>query len=101
MSDGAPIFSLIRDQLADIQTDLPAQASQPILDEERSFAYTELIALNWQGPGEPQLIQMGRYAEELKSQLLLVTGTDIVNIYGQNQEQIFGNTVSGWILYSM
>ncbi|MDN3653228.1 efflux RND transporter permease subunit [Thalassotalea ponticola] len=88
VSDGAPIFSLIRDQLADIQTDLPAQASQPILDEERSFAYTELIALNWQGPGEPQLIQMGRYAEELKSQLLLVTDTDIVNIYGQNQEQI-------------
>ncbi|QBY05401.1 efflux RND transporter permease subunit [Thalassotalea sp. HSM 43] len=88
VTNGEPIFSRVRDQLGDIQGELPAEASQPILDEERSFAYTQLIALNWVASEQPDLLLLGRYAQELKSELLLVANTDIVLIHGQNQEQI-------------
>ncbi|WP_371186134.1 efflux RND transporter permease subunit [Thalassotalea maritima] len=88
VAKGEPIFSLIRDQLADVENQLPAEASKPTLDEERTFAYTQLVALNWLASDQPDMLLLGRYAEELKSMLLLVRNTDIVQIHGKNQEQI-------------
>lgn len=88
VTDSDPVFSRIRDVLNDIRMELPAGSFEPILDDERTFAFTQLVALNWVGVGEPDLLIMSRYAKELKSQLLLVPETDIVEIYGDNPEEI-------------
>ncbi|TKB44557.1 efflux RND transporter permease subunit [Thalassotalea mangrovi] len=91
ITDSKPVFSRIRDLLADVSPQLPAESSPPRFDEERSFAYTRLIALNWQDDNrdaQPDLLIMGRYAKELQSQLRLVAGTDIVDIHGINDEEI-------------
>ncbi|WP_394172489.1 efflux RND transporter permease subunit [Thalassotalea litorea] len=91
VTDSTQVFSRIRDLLADIEPQLPAESLPPRFDEERSFAYTRLLALNWQVDdhhGEPDLITLGRYAKELQSQLRLVSGTDIVDIHGINDEEI-------------
>ena len=88
VKDSDPVFSRIRDLIADVSDQLPKEALAPYLEDERSFAFTQLVALNWQADTEPDLVILGRYAKELKSQLRLVHNTDIVEIYGQNPEEI-------------
>ncbi|WP_371379524.1 efflux RND transporter permease subunit [Thalassotalea aquiviva] len=88
VNDSEQVFSRIRDLLNDVSVDLPPGTSTPTLDDERSFAYTQLIALNWQGSSPPNMITLARYAKELQAQLRLVPNTDIVEIYGQNNEEV-------------
>lgn len=82
------VFSRIRDLLNDVTSELPDNAFTPFLEDERSFAFTQLVALNWLTDEQPDLLILGRYANELKSQLRLVANTDIVEIFGQNNEEI-------------
>ncbi|WP_068546900.1 efflux RND transporter permease subunit [Thalassotalea crassostreae] len=88
VSDSDPVFSRIRDLLNDVDHELPQSAMSPILEDERSFAYTQLVAVKWADDSPVNQIILGRYATELKSQLRLVSNTDIVEIHGQNDEEI-------------
>ena len=88
VNDPAPIWSRVRDLINDVTPQLPANISTPILEDDRSYAYTQLIALNWQGNSPSDITSLGRYANDLQSQLRTVTGTDIVNIYGQGTEEV-------------
>ncbi len=88
VTNSAAVFSRIRDLLSDVNSELPPQSLKPYLEDERSYAFTQLIALNWHGSGDPDLITLGRYASELKSHLRHVPDTDIVTIHGKNPEEI-------------
>ncbi|MEW6998023.1 efflux RND transporter permease subunit [Colwelliaceae bacterium BS250] len=88
VKDSDPVFSRIRDILSDAAPDLPSNALPPILEDDRTFAFTQLVSLNWVAEGESDLLILGRYATELKSQLRLVNNTDFVAIYGANDEEI-------------
>ena len=83
-----PIWSRIRDLIGEVAPELPAGALQSTLEDDRGYAYTQLIALNWQGTGEPNIASLGRYANELQNRLRLITGTDLVSIFGQGEEEI-------------
>jgi len=83
-----PIWSRVRDLISDITPQLPQNTLAPTLEDDRSYAYTQLIALNWQGNGPSDIASLGRYANDLQSQLRTVTGTDIVTIFGQGKEEV-------------
>lgn len=86
--DTKPIWSRVRDLLNDLTPQLPNGTSTPILEDDRGYAYTQIIALNWQGDLPPNIGMLGRYANELQNQLKLVQGTDLVSIFGRGAEEI-------------
>ncbi|MEM9300971.1 MAG: efflux RND transporter permease subunit [Pseudomonadota bacterium] len=82
------LWSEARDNLADIVPELPAGALEPTMDDDRGYAYTTLVALTWNGPGELDLGVLNRYARELQTRARGVAGTDLVEIYGGVEEEI-------------
>ncbi len=88
INDTQPVWSEARDKLAAAQPLLPAGALSSHLDDDRGYAYTRLLALRWQGPGEADVATLGRYAEELASRLRSVPGMELVRRYGEPGEEI-------------
>ncbi|WDE11444.1 efflux RND transporter permease subunit [Thalassomonas haliotis] len=83
-----PVWSRVRDLVSDLAPKLPANIIPPVLETDRGYAYTQLIALNWQGTTEIDIASLGRYANELQNRLRTVGGTDLVSIFGQGEEEI-------------
>jgi multidrug efflux pump subunit AcrB len=83
-----PVWSEARDKLADVQPDLPPGAAASRLDDTRGYAFTRLIALTWTGPGTPDIAVLGRYADALAQRLRAVPGMDLVERFGEPQEEI-------------
>ncbi|MCW8832780.1 MAG: efflux RND transporter permease subunit, partial [Colwellia sp.] len=88
VTNSAPVWSRVRDLINDVTPQLPPNTLTPTLEDDRSYAYTQLIALNWQGDSPSDIASLGRYANDLQSRLRTVTGTDIVTIFGQGQEEV-------------
>lgn len=84
----APVWSEARDKLADVQPDLPQGALMPRLDDNRGYAFTRLVALSWSGDGKPEISVLGRYADALAKRLRVIGGTDLVDRFGEAQEEI-------------
>ncbi len=82
------VWSRARDLLGEAQVSLPSGVLKPELSDDRGFAYTLLYALKWSGKGEPEPSVLGRYAKEMESRLRGISGTELVGIYGQPQEEI-------------
>lgn len=83
-----PVWSEARDKLSDVQADLPSGALPSRLDDDRGYAFTRLIALTWTGNGSPDISILGRYADELAMQLRAAPGMDLVDRFGEPQEEI-------------
>lgn len=88
VTDTTPIWSRARDLLNDVRPMLPANASSPELDDDRGYAFTTLIALNWVAEGSPDLATLGRYAKTLGDRLRALPGTDFVELSGEPEEEI-------------
>ncbi|MGB2741067.1 MAG: efflux RND transporter permease subunit [Cognaticolwellia sp.] len=88
ITDTKPIWSRVRDLLNDLNPSLPNGTQAPILEDDRGYAFTQIIALNWQGVAAPDVTILGRYANELQNKLKLVHGTDLVTIFGQGSEEV-------------
>ncbi len=88
VTDSLPIWSRVRDLINDVAPQFPANTLAPTLEDDRSYAFTQLIALNWQGEGPSDIASLGRYANDLQNRLRLITGTDLVTIFGQGQEEV-------------
>ncbi|MCJ8350273.1 efflux RND transporter permease subunit [Moritella sp.] len=88
VTDPVPIWSRVRDLLNDVTSELPAATVAPRLEDDRGYAYTQLIAVKWQGDSAVDLTTLGRYGKELQNQLKVVSGTDIVSLFGRGKEQI-------------
>ncbi|MCE0557383.1 efflux RND transporter permease subunit [Motilimonas sp. E26] len=88
ITQGAPVWSRIRDLLSDITPELPPGSSVPQLDDDRGYAFTRIIALTWQGGTQPDLAILGRYGRELQNRLRLIPGTDFVEVQGAPEEEI-------------
>jgi multidrug efflux pump len=82
------VWAEIRDKLKESEPLLPSASAPPFLDDQRSDAYTMIVALTWQGAGEHDLMVLGRYAREIESRLRAVDGTDFIKIHGQPEEEI-------------
>ncbi|MCP4467969.1 MAG: efflux RND transporter permease subunit [Halieaceae bacterium] len=82
------LWAEVRDKLDESLPLLPVGAVALVLDDQRSYSYTMIIALTWQGLGDPDLLVLGRYAQELESRLRGVAGTDYLKRHGQPDEEI-------------
>ena len=88
ITDAASVWSRVRDLLSDVTPQLPKGVLTPVLEDDRGYAYTQLLALKWQQDSPPDIASLGRYANELKNRLRVVSGTDLVSIFGHGQEEI-------------
>ncbi|MFK8028987.1 MAG: efflux RND transporter permease subunit [Gammaproteobacteria bacterium] len=87
--DTDQIYSKIRNQLRSVSASLPAEASEPVLDDKVSaVAYSLIVSVNWPEEDSPPLNLMNRLAEELGDQLRLLPGTDVVRFFGAPKEEI-------------
>lgn len=93
--EGAEIWARIRDQLADVAHELPANVSAPLLEDEEGEAYTMIAALVWTGAGEPNLAIMRRFGEELEDSIRDVPRTEHTRLYGGATEEILVDVDSG------
>ena len=88
VSNATPVWSRVRDLLNDVQPELPNGVAAATLIDDRGYAFTQLVALNWQLDSAPDIASLGRYANELQNRLKLVPGTDLVSIFGHGNEEI-------------
>lgn len=82
------IWSEIRDKLTDVARDLPEGVPEPDFDNQRTGAFTVIVALT-AAPG--RAVPMGviqRYGETLQDRLRGLPGTELVEIYGLRDEEI-------------
>lgn len=100
-ADDAPaIWSRIRDRMADAESVFPANVGKPRFERLEVSAYARLIGLVWNPPGSDNSkdeVQVSgqngrailkRSAETLREQLLAVSGTKLVDLFGEFQEEI-------------
>ena len=88
------VWSEVRDQLAEAAVELPDGSLPSQLLDDRGYAYTMLIALRGTDSRQVPRQVLQRYARELQSRIRAVTGTDVVNIDGEVEEEILVNVSS-------
>jgi multidrug efflux pump subunit AcrB len=88
ISEPKPVWSDIRGKMEDAISELPSGASRPQFDELDIAAYAWIGAITWDGEDAPPLGIMRRLARQLKDELLAVTGTKSVDLYGDPGEEI-------------
>ena len=81
ISDVAPVWSRVRDKLADIEADLPAGSLAPDLNDDGGYAYTAAFAVHAGDGRSTDRLILQRYAEELSDQLRSVPGADLVEAH--------------------
>ncbi|MBE7385900.1 MAG: efflux RND transporter permease subunit [Leptolyngbya sp. SIO1E4] len=88
VTDTQPIWSKVRDEMADAASRFPPGAAEPQLEESNMKAYTLITSLTWNLPGEPNYAVLRRYAEELAIIMRGVDGTEEVEFFGSPDEEI-------------
>lgn len=88
ITNTTPIWSRSRDLLNDVAPELPQDASVPRLDDDKGYAFTLLLSLNWSGTSQVDMAVLGRYGRELQNRLRTISGTDYVELYGEPKEEI-------------
>ncbi|MEL6442454.1 MAG: efflux RND transporter permease subunit [Cyanobacteria bacterium J06621_8] len=88
VKDAQPIWSKVRDEIADAVPLLPPGARTPELVEIDVKAYSAIASLTWRNDSEANYAILGRYAEELETVLRGIAGTEKVEIFGNPEEEI-------------
>lgn len=94
-STNEQIFAKIRDHLENAHQQFPMGAGEPHLDDKRgATAFTLLVALSPTGMDtsplttDPSFTMVTRLADELADKIRNVSGTELVRIYGDLDEEI-------------
>lgn len=85
-SDLDNAWSKIRDALTQVRPTLPQDSLPAVFDDKRAGAYTSILALVPKDPSDIAMAQ--RYAYELQDRLRLLPNTQLVNVFGENQEVV-------------
>jgi multidrug efflux pump subunit AcrB len=88
ISNAEPIWTRVRDKLADATPQFPPGVLEPDLDEAETRAYAAIASLVWEGEDEPNYAILRRFAQELDVQLRGVGGTEKVDTFGFPSEEI-------------
>ncbi|MEL6467532.1 MAG: efflux RND transporter permease subunit [Pseudomonadota bacterium] len=88
VTDVAPVWSRVRDKLADIKADMPSGSLPPDLNDEGGYAYTAAFAVHAGDGRSTDRLILQRYAEELADQLRSIPGTDLVQVHASDPELI-------------
>lgn len=85
-SDMQPIWTRLRNKVADVKSELPQGIYGPYVDDEFGDVFPVLIALTGDGYTYKELKDT---ADEIRAELLLVEDVAKVNFHGTQQERIF------------
>ena len=88
VQNAQPIWSKVRDEMADAAALFPPGAGVPELDEAKIKAYTAIASLTWERSSEPNYPILRRYAEQLEVAMRGVDGTEEVELFGDPNEEI-------------
>lgn len=88
VQNAQPVWSKVRDEMADAAALFPPGARDPELEEAKIKAYTAIASLTWERPGEPNYPVFRRYAEQLEVAMRGVNGTEEVELFGDPNEEI-------------
>ena len=82
------VWLTIREQLNQVDNQLPAGTSKPRLEELEVKAYAMITALTWEQDTKPNYAILTRLSELLKDELLALPGTEKIAQFGNPQEEI-------------
>lgn len=82
------VWSQVRDRVGDAQADLPAQSERPDFRRLELKAFAAIIALQWSRNNSPNMAILRRLANELKSGLRAISGTEDVQVFGDPGEEV-------------
>ena len=86
--DTPPVWSNIRGKIEDAIPDLPPEATRPVFDELNIRAYSMIIGLVWTRSDQADHRVLRRLATDLQDQLQAISGTEVVDRFGDPGEEI-------------
>ncbi len=81
------VWSLVRDQLADAEADLPAGCLSPNLEVFPLKAFAAIVAVKWRDEDNPQLSILRKLSSQLRQQISNLSGTEAVEAFGDPGEE--------------
>ncbi len=81
-------WTLIRQQVALAQTELPEGTTAPFVRQIYVGASTMLVALAWEGEDDPPTAVMARMADTLEDRFRNLPGTEETEVFGLPQEEV-------------
>lgn len=87
VDDVDPVWAKIRDQLRDIETDLPEGCFIPDFEVFQLKAYAAIVALKLQNPEQFSVSVLRKLANLLQQRISNLSGTQAVDIFGYPEEE--------------
>ena len=81
-------WTRVRNKIDEVKVDLPANITEPELEEVKIKAYALIAGLTWEQDDKPNYGILRRQAEVFKERLEAISGTEEVEIYGDPNEEI-------------
>ncbi|PSB09781.1 acriflavine resistance protein B, partial [Pleurocapsa sp. CCALA 161] len=82
------VWSRVRNKIDEVQVELPANITEPELEEGKVKAYALIAGLTWQQDDQPNYGILRRQAEVFKERLEGIAGTEEVELLGDPDEEI-------------
>ncbi len=82
------VWARVRNKLDEVRNELPANITEPELEEGKVKAYALIAGLTWQQEDQPNYGILRRQAEVFKERLERISGTEEVEIFGDPDEEI-------------
>ncbi|MEL7076326.1 MAG: efflux RND transporter permease subunit [Cyanobacteria bacterium J06582_2] len=88
ITDVERVKSRIRDRLEDVTSQLPENALPPEYEDEVTGSRTLIVGLSWNLESSPNYGILRRLAKNLQKDLIAISGTEQVDLFGSAQEEI-------------
>ncbi|MEM7553946.1 MAG: efflux RND transporter permease subunit [Cyanobacteria bacterium P01_A01_bin.84] len=82
------VWTRVRNKIDEVKVDLPANITEPELEEVKIKAYALIAGLTWKQDDKPNYGILRRQAEVFKERLEAISGTEEVEIFGDPNEEI-------------
>lgn len=82
------VWAELRDKVGEVEGSLPPGTGRPRVDNDRNYAFTWIAGLRWRDADNTDVLRLSRYGRELASRLRGVSGTDLVTLRGDADEEI-------------
>ncbi len=86
--DVEAVWSLIRNKMLELASELPQSAQPPVLDVFPLKAFAAIVAIRWSGDDQPNFSILRRLAGLLRTDVLEISGTESVDTFGDPGEEI-------------
>jgi multidrug efflux pump subunit AcrB len=86
--DTDPVWSRVRGRIDDVAPTLPTAAQEPLFEEMYMKAFAVLASLRWTAESDVNYAVLIRLAEQLEDEIRAVPGTELVEVFGEPQEEV-------------